>query len=175
MTAPENVTGTTPLPDGCIVHQSPGRVRFKIRECRGQDAFFNQLQSVLQKEARFDLVEISPLTGSVLATGDVADVPLLAKICEEFSLCKIRLPEKPVPIVRRIADPITAANQKVSQFSGGSMDMPGLVFLSALAFGVYEILRGNFRTPPWYTAFWYAFGVYSKSYFDQKSDPESRK
>jgi hypothetical protein len=25
--------------------------------------------------------------------------------------------------------------------------------------GVYQILRGQFRTPPWYTAFWYAFGL----------------
>lgn len=174
MKTPENNAGARLLPAGCIVHHSPGRVRFKVRECKGQEAFFSQLQSVLLKEGRFEAVEISSLTGSILITGKDTDVSLLGKICEEHSFCQIRLPDHPVPLARRIADPIAAANQKVSRFSGGSMDVPGLVFLSALAFGVYEILRGNFRTPPWYTAFWYAFGVYSKSYFDQKADTESQ-
>ena len=175
MTTPESETGRNSLPVGYIVHQSTGRVRFKVRARKGQDAFFKQLQSFLQKERSLDSVEISPLTGSVLITGQTIDVPVLAKLCEEHSFCQVRFPELPVPLAQRVADPIVAASQKVSQFSGGSMDVPGLVFLSALAFGAYEILRGNFRSPPWYTAFWYAFGMYSKSYFDKKADTESHR
>jgi hypothetical protein len=32
---------------------------------------------------------------------------------------------------------------------------------------VVEIMRGNFRMPPWYTAFWYAFGLFTKSMLDR--------
>jgi hypothetical protein len=46
------------------------------------------------------------------------------------------------------------------------VDLPGAVFLALLVFGAVELLRGNWRTPPWYTAFWYAFGLYSKSLID---------
>jgi hypothetical protein len=52
------------------------------------------------------------------------------------------------------------------------VDLPGMVFLSALLIGLYELARGNFRPPPWYTAFWYAFGVYSKSLMDRRAETE---
>jgi hypothetical protein len=51
----------------------------------------------------------------------------------------------------------------MGQFTGGWLDLPGMAFLLLLGIGIYQIRRGNIGLPPWYTAFWYAFGVYTKS------------
>jgi len=42
-----------------------------------------------------------------------------------------------------------------------------MAILSLLGLGLYQILRGNFRAPPWYTAFWYALGIFTKSLSDK--------
>jgi hypothetical protein len=47
------------------------------------------------------------------------------------------------------------------------LDLPGMIFLSLLAVGLWELAIGNFKRPPWYTAFWYAFGLFSKAIFDE--------
>jgi hypothetical protein len=39
--------------------------------------------------------------------------------------------------------------------------------MGLLGTGIYQIVRGNFGAPPWYTAFWYAFGVFTKSLIDK--------
>jgi hypothetical protein len=65
-----------------------------------------------------------------------------------------------------VTAPLHSANRQIRQVTGGRVDLPGAVFLALLVFGAVELLRGNWRTPPWYTAFWYAFGLYSKSLID---------
>jgi hypothetical protein len=74
-----------------------------------------------------------------------------------------------VPLSRRIAEPLSDTNSFLSRTTGGFLDLPGAAFLLLLGVGVFEIVRGNFRTPPWYTAFWYAFGVFTKSIVDKAS------
>jgi len=58
-------------------------------------------------------------------------------------------------------------NQKIQQVTSGRLNLTNGIFLALVIFGVSELIRGNWKTPPWYTAFWYAFGVYSKTLFDQ--------
>ncbi len=159
------------LPVAYISHQSPGRVRVKIDSQRGDVDYFTELETTFQTEFPSYSISATLLTGSLLITGDEVNAEAVIQWGADhlfFTMKKSSSPRKPLSL--SIADPIVSANQKIRQFSGGAIDMPGMIFISALMFGVYEIIIGNFRKPPWYTAFWYAFGMYSKSYFDYKSE-----
>jgi hypothetical protein len=46
-------------------------------------------------------------------------------------------------------------------------DLTSALFAALVIFGISELIRGHWKTPPWYTAFWYAFGGYSKVLLDQ--------
>ena len=43
----------------------------------------------------------------------------------------------------------------------GKIDLPSGIFFALLGTGIYQLARGRFIIPPWYTAFWYAFGLVS--------------
>ena len=61
----------------------------------------------------------------------------------------------------RVLPPVKAADRKLLDLTGGTVDLPSGIFLALVFTGVYQIVRGQFRTPPWYTVFWYAFGLLS--------------
>lgn len=153
-----------------IGHQSPGRLRLKIDDQRGDIDYFKTLEAALADKFPSHAVSANPQTGSLLIVGEEIDINIVAKHGTAKSFFTLdQSSESNVPLAESVVDPILSVNKKLRQVSGGSLDMPGLIFISALLFGAYEILRGNFRSPPWYTAFWYAFGIYSKLYFDKKS------
>ena len=43
------------------------------------------------------------------------------------------------------------------------MDLGTASFGALLIMGIYQISRGNFMAPAWYTAFWYALNIFLKS------------
>jgi hypothetical protein len=71
-------------------------------------------------------------------------------------------------LLQKVTTPLSGINADLKKISGGEVDLPIAIFIILLAFGVIEIFRGNFKMPPWYTAFWYAFGVFSKAIFDSR-------
>ena len=46
------------------------------------------------------------------------------------------------------------------------MDIPTLVFLSLLISGIWQIARGSVAMPAWYTAFYYALGIFTRAQVD---------
>ena len=54
-------------------------------------------------------------------------------------------------------------NQDLKKLTGGEVDIPSLIFLSLLISGIWQIARGNFAMPAWYTAFYYALGVFARA------------
>lgn len=145
-------------------------MRFKIESRRGIAGYFADLETLLKKRFSVYAITTAPLTGSLLIAGDQVDIETIIRFGEEHSLFTINKSVKSrKPLINSVGDPIVSASKKINELSDGFIDMPGIVFISALMFGAYEIIRGNFRSPPWYTAFWYAFGMYSQSYFSSKS------
>jgi hypothetical protein len=59
------------------------------------------------------------------------------------------------------------ANHQVKALSGGELDLSGIIFIALLGFGLWELAIGNFKRPPWYTAFWSAFRLFSKTIIDE--------
>jgi hypothetical protein len=98
----------------------------------------------------------------VLFSGPDLDTDTIAAYARAQSLFDLRTPEPHHrPILHRIVQPVEAIDRSLSTVTGGAIDLPSGIFFALLAAGVYELARGRFSAPPWYTAFWYAFGLAS--------------
>ena len=72
-----------------------------------------------------------------------------------------------------IAAGFASMDDRVKTLTGSGFDLSGLAFLALMGAGIYQIARGNFGAIPWYGAFWYALGIFSKS--GGKSDHKTEK
>jgi hypothetical protein len=116
-------------------------------------------------------LEVNPATGSVLFLGKGVDLNKIAAAAQKEGLFTLQvLEQRPVPLSKRIAAPLGSLSSQVRGMTGGQLDLPGLAFLALLGFGLFQIVRGDLRSPPWYTAFWYAFGFFSKSLVDMSAE-----
>jgi hypothetical protein len=160
------------LPEAHIQHHTDQRVRLRIPSKKGDAAFFSETKTKLAQLQPPETIEVNPLTGSILLCQESIDIERIKAFAEENGVCSINHGGGySAPLAGKVAEPIVNISRFIDRLSGGEVDLPGVIFLSLLGFGLYEILRGNFRAPPWYTAFWYAFGVFSKSILDHsKSD-----
>ena len=158
------------LPEATTKSRLSHRVRLQIRTQKGNAAYFQRVEKTLQKAFPEHTFAVSVLTGSVVIQDADIDLDAIKQAAEEKKLFVIPSEEKAVvPLAKRIALPIRGANRQIRTVSGGALDLGGALFLALLAFGLWELAVGNFKRPPWYTAFWYAFGLFSKTIIDELS------
>jgi hypothetical protein len=116
-------------------------------------------------------VETNPATGSVLVIDPAIHPEMLSRFGQDHHLFTI---EKRLPpgesLAVDVGRPFQKVSRRIDRISGGSLDLPGLVFVALLCFGLWELIRGNWKSPPWYTAFWYAFGMFSGSVINRQAD-----
>jgi Heavy metal associated domain 2 len=156
------------FPEAFIAHQIQSRIRLKIPARKGDASFFVDLRGKLVGLKQFEQVESNYSTGSILLVKKELDVHQLARFAAEEKLFHLILEEtKSVTLKDQVAGPMAELSHQIKNFTGGELDLPGTIFISLLIFGLYELARGNFTAPPWYTAFWYAFGIFSKSMIDR--------
>jgi hypothetical protein len=107
-------------------------------------------------------LRLNAVTGSVVIEGSVGlpDLYARAEAMGLFMLSGAPLPAEPMG--RRLADGLRDVDKVVLEVSSGQFGLPGAVFLGLAATGLYQLSVGNIAAPAWYTAFWYALGVYSK-------------
>jgi hypothetical protein len=121
-------------------------------------------------KAPFEIVRANAVTGSILFTGQQATAERAAAFGSDTGLYAIT-PASPVTsLTERIVDPLVGCSRGIKKLSSGRLDLPGALFILLLFVAIYEIARGRFRIPPWYTAFWYAFGLFTKAFIDQEAD-----
>lgn len=166
------------LPKARVSHQSRKRLRIRIPSERGNEAYFARLREVLAGHQGVEAVEINRLTGSVLLLGDGLDPQAVRAVGQEKGLFGIeatgnpgRNPPSHLPGVA--VKPLQGLQNGMDQLTGGNLNLSGLIFFALLGTGVHQILRGNFTAPPWYTAFWYAFGVFTKQLVDKAGQNQS--
>jgi hypothetical protein len=159
------------LPKALVRHNSQGRIRIKVPDKRGDIQYFTSLAENLSMQDGVDLLEVNPLTSGVLVMGEGLSEQALAEWGEKAGMFALETTLLPAHSPAQAAvEPIRRVNQKLRSFSGGDLDLATVGFLALLGTGVYQLLRGNFRSPPWYTAFWYAFGVFSKALFSNNKE-----
>ncbi len=156
------------LPEAHVGHLTASRVRIKVPSQKGDSSYFQEVRKAFLGYRKFERLEVNPCTGSVLIVDENLDVGGAVKYAEEKGLFKLQKTENNrQPLSHRLVRPLKDFSASLENFTGGELDLPGLAFISLLGVGIYQILRGNLRSPPWYTAFWYALGVFTKSLVDK--------
>jgi hypothetical protein len=155
------------LTNGEVVHFTPGRVRVRFPEKRNDPDFFRALEKPLKAHPEITAIRSNPLTGSLLLEGSFTDAGRLAEYAKSHELFFIETAETGgVPLRKKIYQSFDAGNRFVKDRSSNQLDLPVLIFLLLLGSGIYQLARSEVRLPPWYTAFWYALGVFTKSLSD---------
>lgn len=158
------------VPEAYVSHRAPRRLRIKIPSKKGNSSFFSTLLDRLAKCPGVEEVKVNPQIGSVLIlyTGDTKAVTEFAKKSDLFHLKPARPPRKTFFV--NVADTFRAYDKDLKKISGGELDIPSLVFVSLLISGVWQIARGNLGMPAWYTAFYYALGVFTRIQVDEPDE-----
>jgi hypothetical protein len=156
-----------------VTHQSSTRLRIRIPSQRGNSAFFEKLKEDFSGFPGLQGVETNPRTGSVLFLGSF-EPEAIEQMAYSRELYRVKgCEDRPHGLPNRTVEPVTELNHGIRRMTGGRLDLSGFLFFTLLGTAGYQILRGNFGAPPWYTAFWYAFGVYTKQLIDAKQDEDA--
>lgn len=157
---------TAELPEAVVCHHAAGRLRIRVPSRRGDAAFFAAVQDLCARKGKRP--EVNPQTASLLFVGSAAALDEIAGLAREEGLFRLRagsLPHRPV--MQEAVRSVAGVNRSLEQLTGGRIDLPSGAFLMLLGFGIYELLRGRWTVPPWYTAFWYALGLVSMSVLEK--------
>jgi hypothetical protein len=158
--------------EALVVHRTPARLRLKIPGRRSDADYFARLSRLLESQGGYRSVTPHPRSASVLIRDERATPETLSELGELSGMFRLK-DAPPMPVGRRVIAPLSDMNGRVRRFTGGDLDLKNLVFVSLLGIGLIQVLRGNLRLPPWYTAFWYSSGVFSKYLMDKSSERES--
>ncbi|MEW5744567.1 MAG: HMA2 domain-containing protein [Nitrospirota bacterium] len=152
------------VPRATISHASRGRLRIKVPSRKGDTAYFSALKEHFSSYLGIAEIEANPLTGSVLFV-HALDARRIGEHGAQGNLFRLEtLQEKTaVPLSGRVVSLFNKADSEVRKLTGNEIDTPAIAFLALLGLGIYQISRGNFAAPAWYTAFWYALNIVLKS------------
>ena len=151
------------LPEARITHIISGRLRIKIPSKKGNANYFESLERKFSDCDKVQKVEASAVTAGVLLLHD-ADIKDISKFAEENRLFVVeKQRSERMPLVKRISSGFEDLNRRTTRFTGGELDLPGAVFVSLISLSIYQIARGNFFAPAWYTSLWYAVNMVFKS------------
>jgi hypothetical protein len=149
------------IPGAYVCHQSSKRLRFKITSRKGNAEYFEKLKAALSRFRSFNRLEVNVLTGSILFEDEHVNLESIANFAKDRELFDLmdRHHSAP-PITTQLVSQLGNLNSNIRRLTTGEIDLAGILLLLLLTSGAFGLLKGNFRLPPWYTAFWYAFGIY---------------
>jgi hypothetical protein len=148
------------LEDIRLVHAIPGRIRLKLERIKGDPEQARDIESRLATVRGIHRVEVSSLTGSVVATFDPA---LLESLDFHFAVANA------LGIAASDLNPEYLAKWYANESNGNppvSQNMRDdnwriLIPLALLALGVRGVLAAErLIFPHWYDYLWFAFGTY---------------
>jgi len=116
-----------------------------------------------------DEIDINPLTGSVLFRHRNNSSEIMEFIDKQGIFVIRGKPIRPVSVHNGFSSLYEKFNGSVTSVTNGVTNMGGLAFLVLVGYGIFQISRGNIAGPAWYTAFWYALGIFQKSKNNGKS------
>ncbi len=158
------------IPEAVLSHTTSGRTRIKVPSMKGNAAYFSALQDHFAHFQGIEQIQANAMTSSVLFM-HAADLKAIATFAEEHSLFRLGISRsRTTALSGSIMKSFNDFDKQVKKFTGNELDVPGAAFVTLLGFGIYEISRGNFAAPAWYTAFWYALNVFLKSLPDAAAD-----
>jgi hypothetical protein len=160
------------IPDAHVSHGMSCRLRIKIPSKRGDVSYFSALRERLSGCPGVEEIKANPRTASALISYE-CETKTLAKFARENGLfvLKRRTPGRK-SFFSNVSDTFEGYNKDLMKMTGGEVDIPSLVFLSLVISGIWQIARGNLAMPAWYTAFYYALGVFTRAQMDEWDEGE---
>ena len=151
------------LPEARCIHQTPARFRVRIAAGKGDTAFFTRVRERLTRCRLVSAVEVNPLTASVLIchTGELRAIAEYAEKNKLFRLVPYR--KNPGSVAHATIATYKTVDAQIKRLSGGELDLAHTAFLTLTGAGIYQICRGKFGAPAWYTAFWYGLNIFLKA------------
>ena len=158
------------IPDAYISHRTDHRLRIKVPSKKRDDAYFLNLHQHLSGKQGIETIEINPLTGSVLITHNLDADAFLAEI-QTYSLFTLKKSVSDQSTLHKtVKQHFKSFDDRIKGLTGGSHNIGALAFLTLAGVGIYQLARGNFAAPAWYTAFWYAMNIFFKSDTEKDAD-----
>lgn|GEM_PF-296715 len=159
-----------PLLAATVVHHTNARLRVKFPTKKGNEAFFASVAEKFAKCPGVEKVEVNPTTASVLFVHSITpkQIDRFAVRNGLFRLASWRHARK--TLFGDVASTFENWNRNLKQSTGGGVDIPSLIFLSLIVSGIYQVMRGNITMPAWYTAFYYALGIFSKGHVEEPDE-----
>jgi hypothetical protein len=145
-------------------HSIQGRLRIRIPSKKRDEAYFAAVKDAISAVEGVDGVQVTPQTGSVLVFHHTdADTITQAGVSKDLFEVSEAPKVRTTLLHDSIAVQISEIDNRIREFSQGGVDLRGLAFIGLVGTGIYQIARGNFTAPAWYTAFWYALGLFGKA------------
>jgi len=155
------------LPEAHIAHSLARRARIRIPEKKGSASYFSAVYEQLSKCPGVEAVKVNPATGSVLVLHD-CDSRALAKYARDKELFSLgERPHSRRTLFQQVAEVFQKYNRDLMTMTSGEIDIPSAVFVTLVISGLWQLFRGNVMMPAWYTAFYYALGVFSHAKVDE--------
>jgi hypothetical protein len=160
------------LPEAYISHMISRRLRIRIPSRKGDVLFFGEMHKKLSCFDGIERVEVNALTGSVLLIHavDLREIADFARQNNLFSILDTKIYRKQTYVSRKISETFRDINHKVIISTKGFANIPDLLVLTFLGLSIFQISRGNFMAPAWYTALWYAMNIFMKSQTKQTAE-----
>ena len=150
-------------PFAFVSHKTGTRIRLKVPSKKRETAFFASLSKQLATVSGVHSVETNPLTGSVLLSHS-SDPDHVIQTFATGGYFRFEGSASAQPHLQaRISETFAGINLALRDVSENELDAGGAAFLLLLAFGGYQIIRGNITAIPWYAAGWYALNIFLKS------------
>jgi len=74
---------------------------------------------------------------------------------------------RPRTLFQQVAAAFQEYNRDLMTMTSGEIDIPSAVFVTLVISGLWQLFRGNVMMPAWYTAFYYALGVFTHAKVDE--------
>jgi Heavy metal associated domain 2 len=151
---------------------TPGRVRVRVGRDYREPEILTEIASALQTFAtEISRVKANPTTGSLTiyydpGIGDLANTFVMLQ--DLGMITNEQSPPSATPdrsaVAANITGVLTGWNQRVYQFTAGSLDLKSLVPFLLGSWALRQFVKGNAATKfvPWYALAWYAFDTFVK-------------
>jgi len=150
------------LPIAKISHQTPERLRLKIPSRKGDSEYFLALKDQFTKANGVERLETNPATSSILIIhrGNSHD---LVSFGETQNLFTMEKPSAQPVVSKGVVGGFNFCNDIIRKITHRELDIPVIAFIALVGVAIYQIARGNFSAPAWYTALWYGLNIFLKS------------
>jgi hypothetical protein len=153
------------IPRASVSHKTSERLRIRIPSKKGDAGYFALLGQLFSSaEGLCERAEVNVFTGSMLLNGKGMNTDAVSEYAQKNGLFALdfKAPNE-ASLASKVVGPLREASGYLGRVTKGEVDLANLAFIALIGAGLYQIFRGNIKAPPWYTAFWYAMGVFLKS------------